>query len=1182
MRQRLTVTVLICLLLAASAPLTQAIEGRSSGVDLSVGDLAFSYSTSADEGKYRMFSSNHPIPGFNRPASLYVIDAVVNVPIELDVSIENQGTTPSPVTDVRLLVLHDEYQRFEIVNMTEPLNSVAGASSGTVKFQFTPTYAGNHSLNVKILSATPDDNPGNDESNSRMTVGASYWNCDTLQNWTATGEWSLSTDTSISFGSSCHVGNGDASTYSANSISRLTSPTLDLADGLTSGTRTMGLSFFYTGSVVAPDRLSVEAKTPTGTWEELMGFSGTIDQDFLTDGASWNTFSIESGGHVSPVIPLAPARHLHANSAFRWTLNTDASVQDIGLWMDEIVILYDQAARSEAYGVQVQGLGTTGAVPGAWGSVDLRILNDGNISTDIVPGVEGLPTGWETYTTFMDGSSVPASGFNLLPGTSMDVSVRIKPDANATVGLVPMTFNATTDHPDVHVTGPVSFTVLADRLPVLQEPESRPSCPAQQSCPFVVKLGNEGGASDVFDLSIDTTLLPTGWDVAFAWSQASSVLVRPGEEVEIDLLLTVPTGAQPDTVHTSTLTATAQNDTTRSDTIDVDVAASMVTELDFTMSSGFTPVEAGTTSVLTVDVQNLADRPDILSVTAELSDESSDWTIESLSRTSAVMTAGATVSVSITLRAPVGLLANDVAPDVRLVMESDRSGMSIQSPWWMGPDVVEVREVGMTSDVEMLRLMPGVATGVHVNVTNLGNADVDLDLTVDGLPSTWSTWWRLNDENVSMPVQLTALQHADQPLSLELMLLAPTNAPAGSPVALGLRALDGSEEQARHDFEVLVLPVRKPGLELESSMTAVRAGDTVSINGTVMNLGNAPDSDVFIEVAVRSTQDLTDMVTFLSIDDGSGLALDTPHVIGLGTGSERTFQLDLQVPAAAPLGTRIVVEVKVQGGLDDENRPYTLELSHLVEVDQRREVVVNWSVPNEQAALGGSHQLTVEYASSSSFEENLSMTFTFPSAWAVVCDGIGALAPESPAYVSLQAGHIVTAERNIGCTVVQNGGPAMGEMGVTVVTNDGVELVTTSTTLSWDVPVEPEGFSGTVIAFGGGGLLLLVAGITVLMMRRNQDQHLEEDEPRPAPSGPPVAAAAPPAHAAGPPVSSSGPPATGSGPPASVAQTTVVEPPMPQHRGPPLPETGLPEGWTMEQWEHYGPQWLAQQQPTDQ
>ena len=27
-------------------------------------------------------------------------------------------------------------------------------------------------------------------------------------------------------------------------------------------------------------------------------------------------------------------------------------------------------------------------------------------------------------------------------------------------------------------------------------------------------------------------------------------------------------------------------------------------------------------------------------------------------------------------------------------------------------------------------------------------------------------------------------------------------------------------------------------------------------------------------------------------------------------------------------------------------------------------------------------------------------------------------------------------------------------------------------------------------------------------------------------------------------------------------------------QGPPLPESGLPEGWTMEQWEYYGQQYL--------
>lgn len=46
--------------------------------------------------------------------------------------------------------------------------------------------------------------------------------------------------------------------------------------------------------------------------------------------------------------------------------------------------------------------------------------------------------------------------------------------------------------------------------------------------------------------------------------------------------------------------------------------------------------------------------------------------------------------------------------------------------------------------------------------------------------------------------------------------------------------------------------------------------------------------------------------------------------------------------------------------------------------------------------------------------------------------------------------------------------------------------------------------------------------------------------------------------------------------------TTVAPPPMdaqPAYRGPPLPATGLPQGWTMEQWAHYGEQWLAANQP---
>jgi hypothetical protein len=45
--------------------------------------------------------------------------------------------------------------------------------------------------------------------------------------------------------------------------------------------------------------------------------------------------------------------------------------------------------------------------------------------------------------------------------------------------------------------------------------------------------------------------------------------------------------------------------------------------------------------------------------------------------------------------------------------------------------------------------------------------------------------------------------------------------------------------------------------------------------------------------------------------------------------------------------------------------------------------------------------------------------------------------------------------------------------------------------------------------------------------------------------------------------------------PVQPAQPVVTVAPSAQ--GPPLPPGGLPPGWTMEQWVHYGHQWLQRQ-----
>ena len=70
-------------------------------------------------------------------------------------------------------------------------------------------------------------------------------------------------------------------------------------------------------------------------------------------------------------------------------------------------------------------------------------------------------------------------------------------------------------------------------------------------------------------------------------------------------------------------------------------------------------------------------------------------------------------------------------------------------------------------------------------------------------------------------------------------------------------------------------------------------------------------------------------------------------------------------------------------------------------------------------------------------------------------------------------------------------------------------------------------------------------------------------------------------------VAPSGPPATTSGPPANIDNEVqlsatqenhevTTQPKLTNSDTPPLPQSGLPQGWTMEQWKWYGRQYLEQ------
>ena len=140
MRRTALVLVLLFLFSTVSNGSTQHLQANQAvlspanptGVDVRVIDASVSYTDSVDESKYKMFSSNHPILGFDRPAELFVVDGMVNVSATITVGVENMGTNPSGTIDVNVRLLHDDYDYFEFSNRTVQMSALNGGASNTI------------------------------------------------------------------------------------------------------------------------------------------------------------------------------------------------------------------------------------------------------------------------------------------------------------------------------------------------------------------------------------------------------------------------------------------------------------------------------------------------------------------------------------------------------------------------------------------------------------------------------------------------------------------------------------------------------------------------------------------------------------------------------------------------------------------------------------------------------------------------------------------------------------------------------------------------------------------------------------------------------------------------------------------------------------------------------------------
>ena len=908
----------------------------------------------------------------------------------------------------------------------------------------------------------------------------------------------------------------------------------------------------------------------SGQTSELGTLSGTIDQAFL-DGASWQTFSVTSQGATSPLVP-APASGYSSATTFQFVFTSNAIDNDIGFWLDDIVIVYDQKVKAKEYAISSTGVSTNGALPGDWGSVGIALTNDGNISDYVMPSVVNLPTDWDVYFAHDSGVSINTqTGVLLAPGETKIIHMKLMPDENATTGFNQLTFVATSSqHQSVNTTLPVQFQVLPDREPLIIQPDERPACPPGYTCPFEVEIQNIGDATDVFDLVIDQASLPSGWGVQFSWAQSTSILVRADQPVLVSLSMTVPLDATPDTVVPFSIQATSQNNTEKSHSLNINIAASMISEAYVGMTTSQASqnwfIDAGESKTVSFTIWNNATRQDIFSMTVEYEPKGM-WIVEQPTRPDAVINPGGTTTFTAIITAPENAQAGEQAPALTPKITSERSGMSIEGDPFEGIQISTVRNLGVSLIDAPDKLRPGASNKFIFDLVNNGNGPISALLTAETLPSTWSVSYRVDGENTTGPIAMNSEQEGTKNVTVEAHIYVPSEESASVIHTLTFTASDvmGGEDIDASDNSVSVdtitASVRIPMLEGSSASTYAMVGTTVRVQTNLTNIGNAVDDGIIVRGMYSSSPPNAGIVAFFSTGIGSTSKPPNEAVeIMLAPNQYTHLTMDLILPEDLMLNTRIVVSFEVIAGMNEEQQPYQLSYDALIIVDQQRKVSGGLSEPSGLIhATGVGVPLFVNLSSTSSQTEMVVLEVEAPDDWQIVCNGV--LVGDDGQNITFEAGHLTPQLADIPCTIHRMAGPLEEKVIFSVtsidgaITWEGAQVFTFAERINDDASMNVE-----VVAGGIAGVLAFTLLLAVLLRKRNDAPILEEDETK----------VFIPQITAGPPVTN-GPPVSES---TEFDATETVATVSSEVTHPPLPDGGLPDGWSMEQWSHYGEQYL--------
>ena len=947
-------TLMVSLLLVSLIPTAHATQGRA-GPDIVPTSAYVTYVSNTDHSNHAVLSSQDPSAiGLGRSADLWIIDGMLGLQQQIEVTVENMGDSAAGSFDVDVEIVHDEYSDFILHSYRGTISSLAAGSSSSLSTIWTPDYSGNHTIRVTSLLSN-DANTNNDVGTRSLTIGNVYERAEAAGTWTLGNNWYVSNEASLSGSNSFHVGGSTSSSnYGNNWDTSLTSATMDTSDAHPSPTRGIGVGFFYTGEALTGDGYDIDVWNGN-SWQRITTtVSSSVDTNF-DDGSSWLINVNQVNNQVVPWWGI-PASAMNSQFKFRINFNSDASGTSIGYWFEDIVLFYDQKARAEEYSIAVNSGSSGHAQAGEWAETTISLSNSGNLSDSVALSVSNLPTGWNYRFQHMTGSQIQdGSRIDLGKGEARTVKLLVQPAEGSPMGSTTVNVLAQSMESSVSSSTTASFVVDPGYQPAWVEQDPGFPCAPGNACDFEITLRNDGDGQDTFSLSSSPVLNQDGWTFGLKWDQATMVTIpKDGTEI-ITITANLPQDALPGMRVNSEFVATSQADPNKVTKMRVNVTASMVSNGAVGVDPADVPDEGwwispGESITVPFTIWNNATQQDSYTFSFD-STGVFGWTIELLSSESVIIGPESTARVLVSFTAPDSAQANDPGPIVTPHVTSIESGMSGTEDMFSGIRVRQLHDVVLMMNTPAMDIIPGQPNEIPFEVENLGNGAENILFDLDA-SSGWTWWVEFNSAIISGPLSLSTTYDGNSVALGTLWIEVPGNEDPGQVFELTFTAspmdgVDASPEDATISWEYRTEMTAIPELsDFAIGEVSLWIGQSESWVVTLQNSGNTYDSS--LRMRITSDKNMPGMIVQAVTTRGTGQLngwVDVP----MSPGGVEEILIVFETFDNFPLGDSVLLTVEVEGGqVTNQDTIQTLSTDLRVTVDQKRSVEAAWNLDSSE------------------------------------------------------------------------------------------------------------------------------------------------------------------------------------------------------------------------------------------